>query len=402
VGLGLFVALIRPRTKSNLAFVVFAVSFGGVFVWTNGSSLLFDQPNLDAHPLVEIPRIGLYLVAAASLVAVAALFPIPVRRSERRLLVLPSVLVVPILAIAPLAAASEQTVLAAATVFTVFGMIAALIGVHAFWALRCASVQEAPAARQIGFLASALVLYSGFSATAGTTDSTFNSVLSPHPGMAAFYGLYSVLLGVGAALWLRATTKGHAPRTARNVALLTMFVMLLGLLYVAADLQFGGVGIVRLAAVTVLAYAIARHQLLGIDVKMRWTFSKTTLAAVFVAVFFVVSEAAQEFFGERAGSQYLGIFAAGVLVFAIAPLSRLADRLAEKVVPRTAGDGALDPAAPEREEAYKKAVLLALRDRQLSRAEERDLFQLARALGLETGRAHQILVELEGRVAKAG
>jgi len=83
VALGVFVASIRPRMMPKLAFSAFAASFGGVFSLTNGSYLAFDQPPFDAHPLVEIPRIALYMVAVSSLVAMALLFPVPMRRSER-------------------------------------------------------------------------------------------------------------------------------------------------------------------------------------------------------------------------------------------------------------------------------------------------------------------------------
>lgn len=394
VALGVFVASIRPRTGPNTAFAVFAVAFGGGFVLTNAASLLLDQPSYDASPLVEIPNMLLAWTAAAALGAVAFLFPTPLRRDERRLLVIP----------VAIAAAVElfnvwvawyitTTAIGAVSVLGFLSILAVLVGAHALFALRFVDARDEPSARLLAYVAGALVLYSGFVVTAGSDNTRINSVLSPDATVIAYYGVLSLCLIVGAALWLRAIAKGPLPRVARNEALLTLATMLLGIVYVALDLDYGGLGIVRLLAVTVLAHAILRHQLLGLDVKVRWSISKSTIAAVFIAVFFIASEAAQEFFGGALGSQYVGILAAGALVFAIAPLSRLADRLAEKAVPLTVpAEAAVDR---EREEMYRSAVRLALRDRRLTRSEERELFRLARGLGVEAERAHEILAESE-------
>ena len=47
----------------------------------------------------------------------------------------------------------------------------------------------------------------------------------------------------------------------------------------------------------------------------------------------IASEATQQFFGARRGSAVRAIGAAGALVFAIAPLQRMAECVAEKPVP---------------------------------------------------------------------
>ncbi|MGQ0536476.1 MAG: hypothetical protein ACT4PT_10430 [Methanobacteriota archaeon] len=169
------------------------------------------------------------------------------------------------------------------------------------------------------------------------------------PGLAyredAAMGLRLVALGVliaGAAAWLAIAHRMTASdaRLARNVA---WAFLLAPLASACASIAFGDsgshVGFSQLLSAFVLTYAILRHQLLGLDVKVRFAISKSTIAAVFIAVFFVASEAAQQFFGERSGSQYLGIVAAGALVFAIAPLSRLAERVAYQLVPTSEAQG---------------------------------------------------------------
>lgn len=400
VALGVFVVSIRPRTRPNVAFAVFAVAFGGVFAITNAAYLLFDQPIFDARPLVEVPRILLSWTAAAALAAVALVFPTPLRRDERRLLVIPVAIAAAVELLSVGAAWSVTTTpIGAVYILGFFSILAVLIGAHALFALRFAAARDERSARLLAYLAGALVLYSGFVATAGGGNTRIISVLSPDAVTSAYYGVLSLCLIVGAALWLRAIAKGPLPRVARNVALLTLTMMLLGLVYVALDLDFGALGIVRMLAVAVLAYAILKHQLLGLDVKVRWGISKGTVAAVFIAVFFIVSEAAQEFFGATLGSQYVGILAAAALVFAIAPLSRLADRLAEKAVPLAtvpAGGHAsirLDTRSPD--VAYRAALRAAMRDGALTRREEVHLAEVAEALGIGPRRALEIQGEVE-------
>jgi hypothetical protein len=397
VALGVFVASIRPRTRPNVAFAAFAASFGGYFVLTNTMYIVFHQPITGARALVEIPRMALALAAAAGLAGLALLFPTPLRRSDWRLLVPPAALAVAYLASigGVLVSVLGAPLLAALYVFTFSCILATLVGLHALCALRFANASDPREARRRAFLAGALVLYSGFIATAGSTGARDNSLLSPIPGYDLYYGSLAVALLVGAGLWLWATAKGPAPRTARSVALLTPFTMVLGILYISFDLEFGAVGIVRILSVTVLAYAMVRHQVLGIDLKVQWTISKGTVAAVFVAVFFIASEAAQEFLGGASGSQYVGILAAGALVFAIAPLSRLADRLAEKAVPVSSGGGLASPGSAEAESDYASALAAAMRDGRITPGEELALARLAERAGIGVSTATRIRHEVE-------
>jgi hypothetical protein len=165
-------------------------------------------------------------------------------------------------------------------------------------------------------------------------------------------------------------------------------------------------GVVRTFGVLLLVYAILREQLLGIDLKVRWGISKGTVAAVFIAVFFVASEAAQQFLGAALQNEYVGIFAAGMLVFALAPLSRAADRIAEKAVPAPAGLPANPPAAAraprqgaaDPEASYRHALRWALRDGSLDAAEERHLVVLAEHLGIPPSRAYALRDEAASEV----
>ena len=121
-------------------------------------------------------------------------------------------------------------------------------------------------------------------------------------------------------------------------------------------------------------YALLKHRLFDIDVKLRWTISRGTVAAMFVGTFFVVSQVAQNFLEDSMGWALGGVIA-GVMLFAIAPLQRAADRLAGAAVP------AISP-ADRKLELYRLALAVALSDRAISREEERHLAKLAEQLGV--------------------
>ncbi len=160
------------------------------------------------------------------------------------------------------------------------------------------------------------------------------------------------------------------------------------------------------ALVAIVAYGILRYNLFTIDRQLRFAISKSTIAAVFIAVFFIASEAAQQFFGDTLGSTYVGIGVAGTLVFAMAPLQRVAEKLAEKAVPVAQSapptDGPLPAGQSRREESYREAVRLAMRDRRISADERVSLFRLAEDLQIPAGHAAEIHADVERTVKRGG
>jgi hypothetical protein len=143
----------------------------------------------------------------------------------------------------------------------------------------------------------------------------------------------------------------------------------------------------------VLGYAVLRGLIEGLDLKVRFAVSKTSIAAVFVAVFFVASEGAQQFLGTAAQNEYVGIAATGMLVFAFAPLSRLADRIAEVAVPAVEGAGPLRLTAPEA--AFLAAMRAAARDGTITRREEKHLAEAAEHLRIGPRRALELRERVE-------
>jgi len=159
-------------------------------------------------------------------------------------------------------------------------------------------------------------------------------------------------------------------------------------------------------AVLILAYAILRHQLLDIDVKLKWTIKRGTLAGMFLAVFFVASQVAQNYFSQSYGV-LAGGAAAGLLLFAIAPLQRVAERVADAAMPGvgqpthagTLAAAGVVPADPgtlvRKEDAYRGALRVALADRRMSPEEEIALARVAEELGLGAARAVELRIQVE-------
>lgn len=89
-----------------------------------------------------------------------------------------------------------------------------------------------------------------------------------------------------------------------------------------------------LFAIPLVAYGILRTQLFDIDLRIRWTLKQSTVAAIFVAVFYLVSEGADRFLSSELGN-IAGLLASALVVFFLAPLQRFAERVANVAMPST-------------------------------------------------------------------
>lgn len=89
-----------------------------------------------------------------------------------------------------------------------------------------------------------------------------------------------------------------------------------------------------LLAVPLIAYGILHTQLFDIDLKIQWTIKQSTLAAIFLALVYLISEGADRFLSEELGN-WAGLIASAVVVFFLAPLQRFAERVASVAMPNT-------------------------------------------------------------------
>lgn len=388
--LGGFVASVRPRRRGNLAFALFCVAFGLSIGATN--VLVPDRPVIQG--VVWSTAFLFAFVQMGALVALARHVPATPERTERRLIVAAGFVATAYFVLWSVVTWISLDDLAAGflvhdrvkPVFFLGGLaqgaaIGVWVGYLAFLALR---VNSTPGVSEVSYrtLAAGLLIFPA------TFHGLHAGMLEPSLQLLGWPFIAWPLALAG--IWLIQSGRGHWPRTCRNLALFALALPLGGMLYTLAGLP-GGYGVARTLSVIVFAYAILSGQLLGIDVKVRWTISKSTIAAAFVTAFFVAGEGAQILFGQR--NEWVGLVAAGTLVFAIAPLQRAAERLAERavpVVPRIGANGSYPS-----ESSFRKAVRLALRDRRLTRDEEGHLHELARDLGLDGARAHAIMAEIE-------
>lgn len=141
-----------------------------------------------------------------------------------------------------------------------------------------------------------------------------------------------------------------------------------------------------IAFVLILGYGILHAQLFDIDLKLKWTLRRGTVVGVFLAVFFIVFAIAEQWlqqYGVVAGGA-----AVGILVFALRPIERAADRLADATMPRV--QPTPEYVAFRRLEVYKGAVEDAVRDGTITATERSVLDGLRRRLGVADADARAI------------
>ncbi|HUR68339.1 MAG TPA: hypothetical protein VM370_03775 [Candidatus Thermoplasmatota archaeon] len=136
-----------------------------------------------------------------------------------------------------------------------------------------------------------------------------------------------------------------------------------------------------------LGYGVLRGQLFDIDLRIRHGIRRGTLAGVFLAVFFVVATVAENYLSSTYG--YLaGGAAAGLLLFAVAPLQRVAERVSHAAIP--AARVTPEYLAFRKLEVYKAAVESARETGGITPKERAMLARLGVKLGLAEADARAI------------
>lgn len=259
-----------------------------------------------------------------------------------------------------------------------YGLVSAgIIAVALFLPVRAGWTGTSRAeVRLLGIVAVGVV-----AASAGTFSDLAGAARGESPALVGVLGAVYVLIPT--LLWL-GVTRGPHSRIARTVIVASVAIYLASLV-TGPDVAwaFG-----QMIEALLLGYAVLRGHIEGLDLKVRFALSRSTIAAAFITVFFVASEGTQIVFGQA--NEWIGLFSAGALVFAIAPLQRAAERLAEKAVPVVSAPASLEGETRSvQEAAYQAAVRLALRGG-ITHAEELDLARIAEAHGLPQVRAREL------------
>jgi len=151
-----------------------------------------------------------------------------------------------------------------------------------------------------------------------------------------------------------------------------------------------------LLAVPLIAYGILRAHLFDIDLRIRWTIKQSTLAALIIAIIFLISEGASTFLSAELGT-VAGLIAAAVVMFFLTPLQHFAERVAATAMPKT--DNTPEYVAFRKMQVYEAALIDAMAENGISSKERALLAHLRESLGITVADAEAIERELETRLA---
>jgi hypothetical protein len=212
--------------------------------------------------------------------------------------------------------------------------------------------------------------------------------------------LFSLAVSITA---FRATAPGSAARQTIK-AYLRAFVIFdvavfasFASFYVVDDPQdlidLVGFPVIDLVFLSLLGYGILRSQLFDIDLKVKFAIKGSTLGAVFVVAFLIVSQLVQNLTTQTFGV-VSGAVAAGLLLFALRPLERLATRVADKAMPRTQDSDSYRDF--RKMEVYKATAESFHHDGRITSRERDALSRLAAKLGIAAADARAIEADLQG------
>jgi hypothetical protein len=134
-----------------------------------------------------------------------------------------------------------------------------------------------------------------------------------------------------------------------------------------------------LLAIPVVTYGILRTQLFDIDLRIRWTIKQSTIAAIFVAVFYLVSEGADRLLSSEFGN-IAGLLASALVVFFLVPLQRFADRVANAAMPNT--ENTPEYVVFRKLQVYESALVEAAQYEGITARERALLNRLRESLGI--------------------
>jgi len=139
--------------------------------------------------------------------------------------------------------------------------------------------------------------------------------------------------------------------------------------------------------VPLVAYGVLRTQLFDVDLRIKRVLKRGTVAAAFVATFFVISELAGNYLSSHFGT-VLGVLGTGTLVFFFDSIQRGAERVSNAAMPNTV-------ATPEYEAfrkltVYDSALHAAFEDGQISERQRRVLNSMIETLGIDRQTAQRM------------
>jgi hypothetical protein len=208
--------------------------------------------------------------------------------------------------------------------------------------------------------------------------------------------LFSAVAPIAWMAWMLIRSPPHddARRALNFLALPVLSVLaLVAVMLVAPDevtrwSMLGMMSFWFVAQIALITYCILRLHLFAIDLGLKWVVHRGTLASFFVAAFIIISQVVEALSEATWGSSWLVAgLATGLLVFALTPLQRVADRLANAAMP----DVAPVPAyvSFRKLQVYESTVAAVLMDG-VSERERRMLDRMRARLGIDPKDARRI------------
>jgi hypothetical protein len=153
-----------------------------------------------------------------------------------------------------------------------------------------------------------------------------------------------------------------------------------------------------LLEVPLIAYGILSTQLFDIDLRVKWTIRQSTLAAMLIATIYFTSETANRLLSNQLGA-WPGLIAAALIVYFLAPLQRIAERVADRAMPATVSTP--EYLSYRKMQVYEAALTEALGGDGISEKERAILTRLRDTLGVSADDARAMEEDLRARRAAA-
>jgi hypothetical protein len=383
IALAGLVMLVKPRRALNVAFAGYAFAVGAGVAMTH-VFLVLDNPRLAEWSFI----IGIGL-GGASLVLVGLLIDRTISRRRHRIWPFALAVAVPYVVdrvlVRILFDIRGPALDVARYEFQEFLVAMAFAGV--FFLLLVAAVRTRQEAWTMPAPVAALLVVGLVALPAFDLSSSAAIVAGEGDWRSTFLLLLRLAMFFACGIaWLAAVPRRGRPALVAGLA--CFFFPALGVVTAMAPagsaleefLYDGSFGTVAVFGVACLAYAILRHQMFDVDVKLKLTLRRGTIVGVFLAAFFVVSQLIQVFTGQLFGLTG-GAVVAGLLLFGLAPIQRAAERLSDKAMPNVKPQDAAYVLRKKRE-TYRNAVATAWADGTLTQKDMRMLQQVREALAL--------------------
>lgn len=150
-------------------------------------------------------------------------------------------------------------------------------------------------------------------------------------------------------------------------------------------------GFWRISIPVVVSYAILRHELFDLDLKVKWTLKRSGVVAVLGAAFFVGSQLLEKLI--PVDSLILGIASAAIIALALRPIERAAGRMVDGLLPDVKEKNT-EYLADRKLEVYRAAVESAVEDGEITEKERSVLERLRGKLGIDPAHASSVETSL--------